>query len=230
MASADYDIPIIYKIYRRFLRAFFRILFRLLGPVKIVGKEHIPTEGPYLIAMNHVSILEVPFVAAFWPIAPEIIGAADVWNRPGQALLARMYHGVPVNRGDYDRKALRVVIDVLKSGKILLISPEGTRSHVPGMQRGKPGVAYIADKAQVPILPIGIVGTTEDYIKKGFTGKRPSLELHIGEPFHLPPVEGRGAVRREARQHNADVVLARVAALLPPEYRGFYEDYEKYLG
>ncbi len=227
--NADYQVTFIYRVFRRILRAVFKVLFRLLGPVKVEGKEYIPPEGPYLIAMNHVSILEVPFVGAFWPIFPEIIGAADVWRRPGQAILARMYHGLPVRRGEYDRKALQLVIGVLRSGKVLLISPEGTRSHAPGMQRGKPGIAYIAEKTQVPIVPVGIVGTTEDYIEKAFKGKRPTLEMRIGEPFHLPPVAGRGAERREARQQNTDIVMAHIAVLLPPEYRGVYADFEKYI-
>ncbi len=227
--SSSYNIPFINKIYRIILRAFFRILFRLLGPVRITGKENIPKEAPYVIAMNHVSILEVPFIAAFWPIAPEIIGAADVWNRRGQAIFARMYHGLPVHRGEYDRRALAIVIDILQAGKILLISPEGTRSHTPGLQRAKSGIAYIIDKTQVPIIPVGIVGTTEDYVKKGLSGKRPVLEMHIGKAIQLPPIEGRGEERRKARQRNADRVMAHIAAVLPPEYRGVYANFEELL-
>ena len=100
--NTDYQIPFIYRIFRRILRAFFKTLFHILGPVTITGKENIPQEGPYLIAANHVSILEIPFIGAFWPIFPEIIGAANVWERPGLALFARMYHGLPVRRGEYE--------------------------------------------------------------------------------------------------------------------------------
>lgn len=227
--SFNYDIPFMNKIYRRMLRAFFQGLFRLLGPVQMIGKENIPEKPPYVIAMNHVSLLEVPFVGSFWPTFPEIIGAADVWERPGQAIFARMYHGLPVNRGEYDRRALEMVIDVLQAEKILLISPEGTRSHTPGLQRAKPGIAYIIDKAQVPVIPVGIVGTTEDYLKNGFRGQRPALEMRIGAPIQLPPIEGRGKERREARQRNTDLVMAHIAALLPPEYRGEYTNFEDFL-
>ncbi|MEA2008176.1 MAG: lysophospholipid acyltransferase family protein [Chloroflexota bacterium] len=227
--NSNYEIPFINKIYRRILRAFFQGIFRLLGPVRIIGKENVPQEAPYVIAMNHVSILEVPFIGSFWPIFPEIIGAADVWRRPGQAIFARMYHGLPVHRGEYDRRALAIVIDVLKAGKILLISPEGTRSHTPGLQRAKSGIAYIVDKTQVPVVPVGIVGTTEDYFKNGFTGKRPILEMRIGKPIQLPPIKGHGEERREARQQNTDKVMAHIAALLPPEYRGEYTNFEDLL-
>lgn len=227
--TEPYRVPRKNQIYRKILRGFFRTSFHFLGDVSIQGEEHIPPSGPYILAINHVSLLEIPFVGAFWPEFPEIIGAADVWRRPGQALFARLYHGIPVERGAYDRAALELVLDVLEQGYILLIAPEGTRSHTPGMQRAKPGIAFIADKAQVPIVPLGVVGTTEDFLKKGFTFQNPPLELRVGEPFHLPPIEGRGSERREARQANADRVMAHIAAVLPPEYRGEYENFKEYL-
>jgi 1-acyl-sn-glycerol-3-phosphate acyltransferase len=92
------------------------------------------------------------------------------------------------------------------------------------MQRGKPGVAYIMDEAQVPIVPVGIVGTTDDFWQRATHGGRPQLEMRIGEPFRLPLLEGKGAERREARQRHADLVMQHIAALLPEEYRGVYAD------
>ena len=68
------------------------------------------------------------------------------------------------------------------------------------------------------------MGTPDDFLKRGLKGKRPLLELRVGKPFHLPPVEGRGQPRRAARQRNADLVMQHIAGLLPPEYRGVYVD------
>jgi hypothetical protein len=53
--------------------------------------------------------------------------------------------------------------------------------------------------------------------------------MHVGKPVNLPPITGRGAERRKARQRNADLVMAHIAALLPEEYRGFYENYQEFL-
>ena len=105
-----------------------------------------------------------------------------------------------------------------------MIAPEGGRSHATAMRRAKPGVAYILDEARVPILPVGIVGTTGDFMKDGIAFHRHTLELRIGRSFTLPPVEGRGEARRAARQRNADLVMQHIAGLLPPEYRGVYSE------
>lgn len=228
--SETYQVPWLNRISRRIMRPSFRAMFRLLGKVKLQGFEHIPEQGAYVVAINHISLFEVPFMAAFWPRPMEIIGAADVWRRPGQSLIARLYYGIKVNRSAFDRRVFQETMKVLRAGRPLMIAPEGGRTHDPGLVRGKPGIAYIVDKARVPVIPVGIVGTTEDYLKTALALKRPQLEMRVGAPFRLPPLQGKGAERREMRQRNADVVMAHIARLLPENYRGYYQDYQAYLG
>jgi len=227
--EGTYQVPWINRVNRRIMRPIFRGLFHLLGRVRLYGREHIPKQGAYVIAVNHISLIEVPFMAAFWPETLEIIGAADVWTRPGQNVIVRLYHGIQVRRGEFDRGVMDNALNVLASGRPLMIAPEGGRSHTPGMRRGQPGVSYIVDKARVPVVPVGVVGSTEEYIPDALRFKRPPLEMHVGKPVNLPPITGRGAERREARQRNADLVMAHIAALLPKEYRGFYENYQVFL-
>jgi hypothetical protein len=71
---------------------------------------------------------------------------------------------------------------------------------------------------------VGVVGTTDDFFHRARRGERPSVYMSIGEPLLLPPVEGKGVVRRLARQRNADLIMTHIAALLPFEYRGVYAD------
>ena len=104
----------------------------------------------------------------------------------------------------------------------MLIAPEGTRSHREEMARARPGIAFIIERSQVPVLPVGIVGTTDDFFKKAIRAERRTLELRIGKPVVLPVLEGKGDERREARQRNADLVMAHIAGLLPEQYRGYY--------
>ncbi len=223
-----YRVHRINQIARAVLRPPFRGLFHLLCRVRITGKENVPKSGSYLIAINHISIFEPPFILAFWPVAPEAVGAVEIWSRPGQALLARLYGGIQAHRGEYDREMLNQLIEVLRSGKPLLIAPEGGRSHTPGLRRGLPGVAYIVDKMPVPVVPVGIIGTTDDFFQRAWEflrtrrGERPVLEMRIGKPLLPPPVEGKGAQRRENLQVNIDLIMAHIAALLPPDYRGVY--------
>jgi 1-acyl-sn-glycerol-3-phosphate acyltransferase len=172
--------------------------------------------------MNHVSLFEPPLVLAFWPVAPEAVGAVEIWERKGQSLLARLYGGIPVRRGEYDRRLLDTMLKVIASGRPLLIAPEGGRSHQLGMRRALPGVAYVVDKAQVPVVPVGIVGTADDFLARALRGERPEVEMRVGPVLRLEPVTARGEARRVALQKNADLVMASVAALLPPEYHGFY--------
>ena len=207
---------------RPLIRVVLRLIFHVLAPVKVTGKNNVPLHTPYIVIINHVSLFEAPFVGAFWPEQLEAMGASDVWDRPGQNILARMWGGIPVHRGDYDRAAVDGVVSALRSGYPLLIAPEGERSHMPGMQPAKPGVAFIVEQTGLPVVPVAIVGTTDDFFQKASHGKRPPVEMHIGKPVLLPPVEGKGAERRASRQRNADLVMRHIAGLLPVEYRGVY--------
>jgi 1-acyl-sn-glycerol-3-phosphate acyltransferase len=209
---------------RPIIRFLFRLLFHILAPVKIIGKGNVPLHQAYVVAINHVSLYDPPFAGVFWPEQVEAMGAVEIWSRPGQNVLARLWGGIPVHRGEYDRALFDKVISALRSGYPLLIAPEGERSHKPGLQCAKPGIAYLVEQTGLPVIPAGIVGTTDDFWQKASKGKRPKLELRIGEPIRLPPVEEKGTERREARQRNADLVMSYIAGLLPEEYRGVYAD------
>ena len=220
--NPEYMLSSRVRLFRWVFRPVFRLLFNLLSEVQISGKENIPTSGAYLIAINHVSLFEPPLVLSFWPIAAEAVGAQDIWQRRGQSSLVRYYGGIPVRRGEYDRRLLDTMVAVLKSGRPLLIAPEGGRSHTPGMRPAYPGVAYVVDKVKVPVLPVGIAGTTDDFLRKALRGQRPRLEMRIGAPMNLPEVIGKRDERRDLLKRNTDSIMYKVAALLPPEYHGVY--------
>jgi 1-acyl-sn-glycerol-3-phosphate acyltransferase len=219
-----YRAPLRFQISRPILRAIFRGLFHVLGRVTIIGREHIPLGQPYVAAINHVSIFDPPFAAAFWPEVLEIIGASDVFTKPGQGQLLKLYGVMPVHRGEYDRALLDWVVRVIKSGRPMLIAPEGGRSHVTAMQRARPGIGYIVEATRVLVVPVGLVGTTDDYWQRSRRGEHPLLEMRIGKPLYLPPIDEQGAARREARQRNSDLVMSHLAGLLPQEYRGVYAE------
>jgi 1-acyl-sn-glycerol-3-phosphate acyltransferase len=225
----QYRVPLHIRINRRFLRLVFRGLFHLLGKVKLYGMAKIPEHKKYVIAFNHVSLVEIPFIAVFWPTIVEIIGATVVWGRPGVAIVARMWEGIQVKRTEFDREVFRKVKMVIDAGFPLMISPEGTRSHTPGLGRGKPGIAYIIDKAKVPVLPVAVVGNTIDFLRQGIRGKRPTIQMFVGDMIYMPPLTGRGEERRNMRQQNTDIIMARIAEMLPESYQGVYSDYEKIL-
>jgi len=155
-----YHIPLKIKISRRFMRVFFRTLFHVLGKVKLIDMENVPKDNKYVVVYNHVSLVEVPFIAAFWPTNIEIIGALAVWTRGYQGLVAKMWGGIQVNRIAFDREVFKQVKLVFDADRPLMISPEGGRSHTTGLRRGKPGVAYIIDEVDIMVLPVAVVGNT----------------------------------------------------------------------
>lgn len=222
MQIKPYRVPFHVKLNRVFLRFGIRTIFQVMGKVKIIGRENVPLGKPYVAAMNHISIFDPPLLLCFWPETAEVIGAADVFNKKGQGPLLSMYGVVPVHRGEYDRSLLEKVIAILKTGLPLVMAPEGGRSHEPAMKRALPGLGYIIEHAQVPVVPVGLVGTTDDFWQRASQGGKPQLEMRIGKPIHFSAVNEKGLERREARQRNADLVMRYIAGLLPEEYHGVY--------
>jgi 1-acyl-sn-glycerol-3-phosphate acyltransferase len=208
---------------RNVLKSIIKPLFFILFDVEINGRENIPVGKSYVIAYNHISVFEPPFVLAFWPEFPEALAGHDVWDRGGvQGIMVKFFGAIPVKRGEYDRNSVETMLSILQSGKALMISPEGGRSHDIGMRKANAGIAYLVDRADVPVVPVAIIGTRDDSFKQTFKGNRPRFILQIGKPFKLPAIKEKGAARREARQRNADMVMKQIGAMLPEEYHGVY--------
>ena len=214
-------IPWRVRLFRMVARPLFRLVFHILCRIRIEGKENVPAGGGYIVSGNHLSIIDPPFVIAFWPRAIEAAGAVDVLARPGQGQLMSWYGSLSVHRGEADRALLEEMVRRLKAGLPVLMDPEGRRSHVPGMQQAKPGVAYVAAKAGVPIVPVGVTGT-EVAIAAWKRGRRGRLKMVIGQPIWLPPVDFRAPTRKQQLRANLDTLMHAIAALLPEEYRGVY--------
>ena len=210
------------QLRRDLIRRVARAFYRLLGRVLVEGLHNIPRGTAYVVAINHTSIFDSPLMLSFWPESIAAIGAADVFEKPVQGQILSWYGTTPVHRGSYDRNLIDEMLFTLRSGTPLLIAPEGGRSHQPAMRRAKPGIALVVDETGVPVVPVGIWGATDDFLARGLRLQRPGIGMRIGKPFHLPKVEGRGEARRESRQRNADLVMRRIAELLPEEYHGVY--------
>ena len=207
---------------RRTLRFLIRWLFRILTRFEVQGQGHIPAKGGLLIAVNHLSRFDP--LAVFCLIDRQRLTGlvADKYqSHPIIAPVVRIVDGIWINREEADFHALRKATEYLKSGGILGIAPEGTRSTERGLIAPKTGVAYLADKGGVPVLPVAILGT--DMILQNWRRlRRPHVEVRIGEPFNLPAVERKN--RAMQLQENTDEIMLRIAVMLPAEYRGVYAD------
>jgi 1-acyl-sn-glycerol-3-phosphate acyltransferase len=137
------------------------------------------------------------------------MGKASLFRIPVAGSFFRSLGGFAVARDGTDRKALRDSIAMLKAGDVLLVYPEGTRQHGPKIQPLQPGAAYLALRAGVPIVPVGIAGTEE--VLRSHRVKVPRFgrgAMVVGEPLVTPPRDG-GVVSRQrvdaltAQLHNA---------------------------
>lgn len=209
------------------LRPLARLALDLLTVRHIEGRRRIPSRGPCLVVANHLSFLDGVIVFDLIGGEQTSAWAAEKWERNLIfGTLLRLGNAVFIRRGKVDRRALEHAADWLRAGKIFMMAPEGTRSPTSSLGPGKPGVAYLAHWTGAPVLPIAHWGT-ETTMGSWRRLRRPRIGIRVGEPFALPPVDE--AERTESLRRNTDEVMCRLAALLPPAYRGLYADHPRTL-
>ena len=204
----------------------FRPLLNILFSWKAEGRENVPLTGPLILVANHVHVLDPILLAFSLPRWITFVAKEELFRSPFLRFWLRWAGSVSIRREGRVRekqKILKSARDALERGLILGMFPEGGRSHDGKLRKGKPGSAVIASKANVPLLPVGIVGT--DKIS-GITWlwKRPGIAINISKPFKLPPTSGR--MSKSQMQLLTTQLMREIAALLPPEYQGVYEKHE----
>jgi 1-acyl-sn-glycerol-3-phosphate acyltransferase len=207
------------------LRRIFDFLFRLLSRRNVRGLENVPRGGPYVLVSNHLSRLDAPLVYSLVGGGHITGWAAEKYQRHWLfGIIVRLGKGIFIRRGQVDRGALQAAVDWLRAGKAFGMSPEGTRSQTGGLMRAKPGVAYLVDETGAPVIPAAVWGT-ETAVSQLLRLRRPEIFVRFGPAFRLPPIGD--ADRSAGLRRNTDEIMCRVAALLPPAYRGVYADHPR---
>ena len=172
----------------------------------VEGSENVPSEGPFLLAPTHRSILDTPIASGVTRRRMRFMGADKYWKNRGFGRLLTALGGFPVSRGTADREALRRSIAVLELGEPLVLFPEGERKSGPLVQPLFDGATYVAVKAGVPIVPVGI-GGSEWAMPKGAKFIRPQrLHVVIGKPIPVTKDAGSPKEQRDAaRQLTIDL-------------------------
>lgn len=209
----------------RIMRWIFKIFYALLTRLEVNGLENVPTSGAYIIATNHMSYFDPP-------LHYHIIGNSNIAGfvaakyRKNLILgtIVRIANPVFVRRGSVDRQALNAAVQILKSGQPFGMAPEGTRSKNGSLNRGKTGVALLAELSKAPVIPAAITGT-DKAMKELLRLRRPQLTVRFAPPFYLPPLDA--GQRSKSLRRNTDEVMCRLAALLPETYRGVYADHPR---
>ena len=175
--------------------------------------------GPLIVVANHVSNFDPPLVSASFPRRIWFLAKKELFKGPGRWFFTT-YGAHPVNRSATDPKAYRWALEKLATDQCVMIFPEGTRSRTGAMKKAQPGIVRLAMKSQAAIVPVGITGTNGKNSPLHVFRPSGRLRINIGRAFTLPDIEGRPSAA--VLQSMTDMIMERVAMLLPSEYQGVY--------
>lgn len=184
----------------------------------------MPLNGPLIVVANHIHLLDPILLMLSFPGWINFMAKQELFRYPLLRVVIRWSQAFSIHRQGTvkdKREAVKQAKNILSKGLVLGMFPEGKRNRNGKLLPGKPGSAVIALQTGVPLLPVGVSGTEK---LKGISWlwKRPSIVINIGQPFKLPSIEGR--LTRPQTKLLTDLIMNKIAALLPRENRGVYED------
>jgi 1-acyl-sn-glycerol-3-phosphate acyltransferase len=205
----------------------FRFIIWLIADVELIGLENIPDIKTFAIASNHIGRLDIGCVFAGLDQTEFILPLAEKYKKnPFTHFIGYMMGVIWLDRYTTDFKAIREMMTRIKQGGVLVIAPEGTRSKTGSLQEGKPGVAFLAAKAGLAIVPAALLGTEDRVVVDNIKHLRRShFKLIGGKSFVLPQL--KSGSREEQIKAHTDEIMCRIAALLPEDKRGFYASHPR---
>lgn len=196
-----------------------RFLLAFLGTARIEGIEHVPRTGAFILVANHCSQADPPLLG--WATGHQIgrivhfMAKDEMHHWPIIGWLADRSGVFWVRRGEGDRAAQRLALQLLGQGKPIGIFPEGTRSRVGRMREGRAGATLLAIRSGALIVPVGIAGSHRLFPGDSRLPRRSRLTFRIGEPFRLEH-QPSGRIDRGVLAAGTERIMERIAALLPP--------------
>ncbi len=185
------------------------------------GVENVPATGPAILMINHINFVD-PFVVLNI-LSRSIVPMAkiEVYSYPIVGIFPRIYGVIPVQREEIDRRAVQGAMEVLRSGEVILVAPEAHRG--PELRQGKEGIAYLATRANVPVVPVAIDGTI-GYPTYPFSRRwrEPGARVKFGPPFRFKTGSQRAG--REMLRLMTDEAMYILSGMLPEHRRGYYSD------
>jgi 1-acyl-sn-glycerol-3-phosphate acyltransferase len=205
--------------FRGFARALCWLVITLCTKRTVEGIENFPREGPALVVINHLGDADAPLLVSSAPVSLDVLGKVELYDFPILGRLMDWYGVIWLHRGRADLRAIQAALDGFAEGRIIVIAPEGRYSLIGGLEEGSKGAAYLAYKADVPILPVAVIGTENahvyGYLKRW---RRAPVRFRVGKAFRL----SRQADRREMTRVGTHQIMESLANLLPEAYRGAY--------
>ena len=205
--------------YRAFWRGFCNLLITVLTRRTVEGLENFPRQGPALVAVNHLGDTDGPLLVSALPASLDAMGKIELYDFPVLGKLLDWYGIIWLHRGQPDLRAIKAAMNRFEEGRFILIAPEGRFSLTGSLEEGEPGAAFLALKADVPIVPVVVIGTDNAHIYGDLKRlRRPRVTLRVGKPFRI----SQQADRRETVRMGTNQIMEALAGLLPEFYRGSY--------
>lgn len=168
----------------QFVKWLAKWLLRLIFPVTYFGKEHLPAEAPYLVIANHTHTLDPLIVAnVIDPFEVTFLGKKELAKTRVMKWIYKHLHMIEVDRGNRDMAAMRACVSTLKNGGVLGIFPEGTRRRGGDMTQMEDGMALIALRSGVTLLPAYIAPPIKPFQK---------ITCTFGQPIDTADLRARG--------------------------------------
>ncbi len=198
----------LYRILQFIGRPLLKLYFRL----RVEGMENIPKEGACIIVANHTSFLDPILICAIAPRIIHYITYAYFYYHPQLHWVCKRIHCIPLKKDGKDISALKKALRLLKNGELVGIFPEGSRAETGKLGKGEPGVALIALKAKVPILPVGIRGAYESFPKGSKFPKPQRITVIFGKPFTIEDYTiGHAQKNADLPQKITDLIMSKIA-------------------
>jgi len=190
------------------LKPLVAVLARLLCRYRAAGAEHVPRQGPVLLAANHLSVLDPPLVGIGAPRTLHFLAKAELFRVPVFGRLIGWLHAHPVEREGADAQALRQALGLLRAGRALLVFPEGTRGTEGTLGPARPGAGLLAMLSGAPVVPVYIQGTGRVLPRGATWPRRAPVTVTFGPPLSFPRERGRARY-----QEASDRIMAAIARL-----------------
>jgi glycerol-3-phosphate dehydrogenase (NAD(P)+) len=174
--------PFVYWIIRAIFQPFFHLYFRMSR----IGREHIPEEGPVIIAANHRSFLD-PFVIGTMARRPMYyVAKKEMFTSRARSWILNALGAFPVDRFAGDQDMIETAKTLLGRGEIVLMFPEGTRTRPGSLGQPKRGVGRLALESGAPVVPIAVIGTED--VRRGFRIRPRKVRIRAGRALNFPQV------------------------------------------